>query len=446
MTEQDKPQSGQQDASKNGGNDAGKGPANEDPGSILKKKQHGSRPNTSGQSLGSTNAGDTVKKTAAQHKHKQRLSRVGHWVTGLALVTASAAVFGVYWLWQHDLASTLVLQQSVTQTQQQLSSMQADVTAMQQQLSTAEQTQQSQWQSFQQQQDIALADIRKQLSQSRDPSWLLGEAEYLIRIASHRLQLARDIDTATRALILADQRIQLMHDPRLLPVRRQLSEEITLLKLLPRIDTSGISLTLASMQGQLEQLPLHNRVLTNDSKDLPVSEQAGGDKKGWSEFLSDVWLSLKSLVTVRRVDDKSVAITAPEQGIYLYQNLALKLEAARYALLRYDDALYHQALADVNGWLQRYFDTQSDAVKTMLESLQQLDSIEIDIKLPTLGKSLQALKNISLDQQPTEQLPETSKKPLKKAGPEATSTIEDKAAPLNHADTSTAADTVGQTQ
>ncbi|NIR97783.1 MAG: enzyme of heme biosynthesis, partial [Gammaproteobacteria bacterium] len=51
--------------------------------------------------------------------------------------------------------------------------------------------------------------------------WAIAEIEYYLRIANQRLQLLRDVDTATTALKLADQRLRALGDPALYEVRQR---------------------------------------------------------------------------------------------------------------------------------------------------------------------------------------------------------------------------------
>lgn len=335
-----------------------------------------------------------AKSSVGHYVRQQRPSRAGLWLAILALLLSIAAGGGSYWLWRQGLSET----QGLEQQSQQQQALQKQLAQLQQQMSSDSQRLQAQWQNFEQQQSRELMSIRRQLSQSRDPNWILAEAEYLIRIANHRLQLVKDVDTAVSALSLADQRLKILRDPRLVPVRRQLSNDINRLKAVPRIDITGMALTLSSLQSQLEQLPLIGRISLSTTEDQRALDEQASDEKGWSRFLADIWTSLKSMVTVRRLSEQSAAILPLEQRGYLYQNLALKLETARYALLLENDVLYHRSLATARDWLLHYFDQQDAGVKSVAETLQQLDSIRLNRELPAASSALSALQDIERKQ------------------------------------------------
>ncbi|UCE89293.1 MAG: uroporphyrinogen-III C-methyltransferase, partial [Pseudomonadota bacterium] len=86
--------------------------------------------------------------------------------------------------------------------------------------------------------------------------WLVAEAEYLIKLANHRLLLDRDVKTALSALGTADERLREAGDPALIPARRALASDMAALRAVPKPDISGISLTLGALGESIDTLPL----------------------------------------------------------------------------------------------------------------------------------------------------------------------------------------------
>lgn len=320
----------------------------------------------------------------------QQSSTFNAWLLLLALLLAGSAIAGNYWLWQQNQFVKDRLQQQAAQ----FDSMLVVISSLQQVIKNSDKLQQSDWQSYQLQQNKAIALIENQLNLSRDQSWLLAEAEYLIRLANHRLQLLQDVKTAISALTLADQRLQILDDPLLLRVRRHLSNDIGRLKAVAQLDITGMALSLADVQHYIQQLPLMGAISNNIKieKNLAVPlTRVDVNTNKILYYLNDVWDSLRQLVTIRQVKDQSIAIVSPDQKNFLYQNLALKIESARLALLRHDNALYHQSLAMAQGWLQRYFDNQDKSVKELLSILLELDAVNLDYEVPIASASLQAI-------------------------------------------------------
>ena len=75
----------------------------------------------------------------------------------------------------------------------------------------------------------------------------------------------------------------------------------------------------------------------------------------------------------------------------MYQNLRLKLETARFALLSGKQSIYDSSLQTSIDWLQRYFvGEQRDA---LLASLKTMQAEQIDVTLPDISGSLRWLQD-----------------------------------------------------
>ena len=339
---------------------------------------------------------EPVTETGSSTEDKQQPSprqNPAAWLSIAALLVAVIAMAGAGWLWwQFEQAREQLASQTrqVSQTREQL---QGNIDNLQRSVTGIAPEVQTELQDYQQQINTELARMRSDMNEAQGPDWLLAEAEYLIRVANHRLQLQQDPDTAMVALQMADERLRTLDSPALVEVRRRLADDMAALKAMPRLDVEGLSLTLASLQRRVEQLPINVPL----GREAQVAEQDKQDKtetSWWRTFLGDVWHTLSTLVTIRRLDDTTEAVAVPEQRAYLRQNLALKLEAARYAVLRRDDNAYHDNLAIVRDWLQRYFDKQASEVVAMLETVNRLDKQKLDRPLPSVTASLQAIEQL----------------------------------------------------
>ncbi len=342
------------------------------------------------------------KKTVGNYVREQRRARLLWLLTLLTLTIAVSSSYGIYWLWQQGLTET----RRLGQQGEELSN---KITALQQQNKQSDQINQSKRNALKTQLNEEFTDLvdslRQQKQPEREPNWLLAEAEYLIQIADHRLQLAGDIDTAISAMMLADERLYALSDPRVLSVRRQLKNDINQLRALPKLDLVGVSLSLSSLQHSVTQLPL-NRLGKQDSLEQKLKDSVEKDASSWTGFLDAVISTIRGLVTVRRVMDNTLAVVPPEQSAYLLQNLALKLESARYALLTKDEVLFHQSLQFVSDWLTRYFDQHNSAVQAVQSSLQEMIALKLVPDLPNVGVSLKAVQSFQIQRQQPETQPQ----------------------------------------
>ena len=234
--------------------------------------------------------------------------------------------------------------------------------------------------------------------------WLLGEAEYLLKLASYRLQLERDINTALRAMRIADERLRDIGDPALLTVRKLLADDENALKNVSGADITGMSLTLSALIGNIDKLPLNTPA--PETKATQPTEPAKEKFTNWKAIPGAIWQELKTLVRIRQHDTNIAPLLSPKEQFYLLQNLRLQLEQARLALLLGKGSVFTERMQTAQAWLQRFFDLKDPMVQNTLQSLQQLAAINIEPDIPSIEKSYQALKSYMADMA----LPQTDEK------------------------------------
>jgi len=250
--------------------------------------------------------------------------------------------------------------------------------------------------------------------------WLLGEAEYLLKLASYRLQLERDTNTALRAMRIADERLRDIGDPALLTVRKLLADDENALRNISGADITGMSLTLSALINNIDKLPLN--ASTPEQPSTPVVQKTGETFTNWRAIPAAIWQELKTLVRIRQHNTNIVPLLSPKEQFYLLQNLHLQLEQARLALLLGKGKVFTERMQTAQAWLQRFFDLKDPMVQNTLQSLQQLAAINIEPEIPNIEKSYQALKSYMADMVPAQTdikqnppAPTTNKSPVEKS-------------------------------
>ncbi len=223
-------------------------------------------------------------------------------------------------------------------------------------------------------------------------AWRLAEIEYLLIVANARLTLAHDHRTALAVLQTVDQKLRAIGDPAFVPVRQSIANEITALKAVVVPDITGLALTLASLIGRVEDLPLRDVPHVRTARSVAGDGEENTQPLDWADIPGAIWRDIRGLVVVRREDKPIEPLRAPEEAWYLRQNLQLKLEQARLSLLRHETVLFHQLLDEATHWLKAKFDGESAAVESMLESLQNLQQAELQPSLPDISDSLRVLR------------------------------------------------------
>jgi uroporphyrin-3 C-methyltransferase len=235
--------------------------------------------------------------------------------------------------------------------------------------------------------ESAVSSLQGISTDARD-TWLLAEAEYYMQIANAQLQLAGNPARARMALEFADQRIQQLANPALTDVRRALSRELRELDAIEKPDIEGMSMTLASLADEVSSLPLRQNTATKEAKGAPpATEQSGFDRA-----LSSVKNAFSGIVSVRRTDEDIRPLLSPDAQYFLRANLALQLQTARLALLRGEQAIFEQSLADASSWLNEYYAADSRAVQSALETLAGLRGGGFAVAMPDISESLELLR------------------------------------------------------
>jgi len=222
-------------------------------------------------------------------------------------------------------------------------------------------------------------------------AWLLAEAEYYMQIANAQLQLAGNPQLASRALGLADERILQLANPALTGVRRALANELRALAVMETPDTAGVALTLASLAGVVDSLPLRAAPgAPSPQEDAPDTELTGT-----SRALASLQNAIGSAVSVRRVDEAVRPFIAPEAQYFLRANLALQLQAARLAMLRNEAQIFEHSLDDAANWLTGYYDLDSTPVQSALQTIADIRGQSMSVATPDISQSLRLLRQFN---------------------------------------------------
>ncbi len=240
----------------------------------------------------------------------------------------------------------------------------------------------------------SLGEIQTRLG-GKESQWRVAEAEYLLRVANHRLGLMTDPATALEALKSADDRLGATGDPGWTSVRDLIAKEITQLTALPRVDVAGISSQLMALSSQIDALPLKDEgvsMVAPAERSNEIAALNEGETFNLERALEDFWQGFKSMMVIRHHDRPVSAMLPPEQRYFLLQNLRLKLEAAKAALMGRNQSLYGENLAAAAEWSAAYFDTEDPAVVGFREQLEDLAKREIAPALPDISASLMALQ------------------------------------------------------
>jgi uroporphyrin-3 C-methyltransferase/uroporphyrinogen III methyltransferase/synthase len=265
-------------------------------------------------------------------------------------------------------------------------------------------------QSEAQSQQLALEQLYQDLSKNRD-EWALSEIEQVLSTASQQLQLAGNVQGALIALQNADRSLSRSDKPQFLTIRRAIAADIEKLRGMPAVDMAGVALRLDNVIAQVDTLPMvsdekpllpaapvrHSR---KKEKETPPAALTLGERvsQTWSNWSQEMWDDVRQLIRVRSVEKPEALMLSPGESYFVRENLKLRLLNARLALLSRNEATFRDDLSTAQETLLKYFDTRARATQSVQAALRQVQANNLQIEMPTLADSLNAVRNYKAKQ------------------------------------------------
>lgn len=213
-------------------------------------------------------------------------------------------------------------------------------------------------------------------------TWLISQADYLVKLAGRKLWSDQDVTTAAALLKSADASLADMNDPSVTNVRRALTQDISTLSAINQIDYDGIILKLNQLSNGVDNL----RLADNDNDDTPMDSDEGeltSSLREWRQNLVKSWHNfMDDFITIRRRDNTAQPLLAPNQDVYLRENIRSRLLIAAQAVPRHQDEIYKQSIDTVSSWVRAWYDTNDAATKAFLAQLDELSQQSINMNLP----------------------------------------------------------------
>ena len=239
----------------------------------------------------------------------------------------------------------------------------------------------------------AIARLQRQLGKTRG-DWLIADAEYLLSVANERLHLVGDVNTTREALEAADQRLRESGDAGTFKVREEIAREVALLNSVTVPDIVGIYASMQTLQDRVDKLalllPYTGKTLTAPA---PVKQPADASAEDKS-LLDSAMNQLGGIVTIRHTEHEVKEILTPEEAQFIREQLRVKLEMVKIALVQRNEALFQSSLADAKKWTEQNF-TKNEDVNNFIAEMERLDNLKIRSQFPEISASLKMLKDIA---------------------------------------------------
>ena len=231
--------------------------------------------------------------------------------------------------------------------------------------------------------------VSAQANAQQPTDWLFSEADFLLNNALRKLVLDNDVDTAVSLLKLADETLAKVNNSQSAAIRSAINQDLKQLLSVAGVDQNAVMQKLSQLANTVDELPVLDVNFGDDQNTTKLSDSlsdwAENAEKSATSFLNHfIRISPK-----HGADRKE--LLAPNQDIYLRENIRLRLQLAIMAVPRQQNELYKQSLEAVASWIRSYFDTNAEVTQSFLKSVDELSELSIYVDVPSQLQSLSML-------------------------------------------------------
>ena len=231
--------------------------------------------------------------------------------------------------------------------------------------------------------------VSAQANAQQPADWLFSEADFLLNNALRKLVLDNDVDTAVSLLKLADETLAKVNNSQSAAIRSAINQDLKQLLSVAGVDQNAVMQKLSQLANTVDELPVLDVNFGDDQNATKLSDSlsdwAENAEKSATSFLNHfIRISPK-----HGADRKE--LLAPNQDIYLRENIRLRLQLAIMAVPRQQNELYKQSLEAVASWIRSYFDTNAEVTQSFLKSVDELSELSIYVDVPSQLQSLSML-------------------------------------------------------
>ena len=231
--------------------------------------------------------------------------------------------------------------------------------------------------------------VSAQANAQQPTDWLFSEADFLLNNALRKLVLDNDVDTAVSLLKLADETLAKVNNSQSAAIRSAINQDLKQLLSVAGVDQNAVMQKLSQLANTVDELPVLDVNFGDDQNATKLSDSlsdwAENAEKSATSFLNH----FISISPKHGADRKE--LLAPNQDIYLRENIRLRLQLAIMAVPRQQNELYKQSLEAVASWIRSYFDTNAEVTQSFLKSVDELSELSIYVDVPSQLQSLSML-------------------------------------------------------
>lgn len=361
------------------------------------------------------------KKTPSGNTTSPKKSSPFKWVIIVIILAIIGAGSYYGWtLWNNyqtaqDKASTLDrLNQQVQQQQNVIDSLESDSKQQANELSQVNH-----------QLSLQLEQLQKELKETKQKItstdeqqnlWMLAEAEHLIRQASYKLHFTDNANTIVGLLQAADRQVLAMNDSSLQRLRQAINNDINAVRSSGALDIEGVTIKLQSLKSLVAELELATVQLPDSETTQETNDSEAANEEeisAWQRFKNSFSSALSQYYTVHHYDESMKPFISPQHDALLRQNILLNLQTAQLAAIQHNDAMYHNALSEVEDWVSQYFKSEHATTTAFMQQLDELVQMNVVLNLPQQLESLRVIERITGRQSQTAPVQQSQQEAVK---------------------------------
>lgn len=256
-----------------------------------------------------------------------------------------------------------------------------------------------------------LEELVRSLSRSQEDTLAL-DLEAAMRLAVQQAQLTGSTEPLIASLKSASKRIENSAQPRLVAVQQAMERDLERLLQTPTLDAASLLTRLDDVLRQIDDLPLQNGTPQPPAERVPVRQagegaaaqaEEGADAAAtgptqwawWRARAQQLWEGVRSqthdVLRISRISSPETALLAPEQGLFLRENLKLQLLNARLALLARQHDAARANLSTSQEHIDKYFAAEAQRTHHVQQTLAQLQEQLRTAQQPNLQDTFAAL-------------------------------------------------------
>jgi uroporphyrin-III C-methyltransferase len=246
-----------------------------------------------------------------------------------------------------------------------------------------------------------IEELIQGLARSRDEN-VLADIDAALRVALQQSAITGSVDPLVTTLRQADERLARFNQPRLERVRRAVAQDLERARNAGATDFAGLAIRIDELVRQVDEWPL---LATPQLRGLPQASAAAaapapaasapGALSRWQAFGDHIWNEVRGLVRVTRITSPEAVLLAPEQALFLRENLKLRLLNARLALLSRQFDIAAADLREAQALLDRWFDRGARRVVVAGEAMRQLATQSRQVVVPRPDATLAAIATLA---------------------------------------------------